>query len=213
VYEADAAPSTLVCLSHLRWIFVYQRPQHLLSRAARTHKVILIEEPIFRTACEPLLDVCPDPSGVTVVTPVLRHGECIDKLLKVSFRRGAGRAACSLYSTPPGHCRINADPPAGAHPVPRMIQSLGRRRSTPREPRAASEGANIERCLAIKNTSLRGATEPPIRAAGGNTQGRVPPCRRRRIDHGTIWPTRWFAFGARTPARDLDDGQAGREHS
>jgi hypothetical protein len=85
VYEADAAPGTLVCLSHVRWIFVYQRPQHLLSRAARTHKVILIEEPIFRTACEPLLDVCPDPSGVTVVTPVLRHGECIDKLLKVLF--------------------------------------------------------------------------------------------------------------------------------
>jgi UDP-galactopyranose mutase len=26
----------LVCLSHLRWDFVYQRPQHLLSRCAKS---------------------------------------------------------------------------------------------------------------------------------------------------------------------------------
>jgi UDP-galactopyranose mutase len=32
--------------SHLRWDFVFQRPQHLLSRFARTHRVIFIEEPI-----------------------------------------------------------------------------------------------------------------------------------------------------------------------
>lgn len=37
----------LVCLSHLRWDFVYQRPQHLLSRAARERRVFFIEEPIF----------------------------------------------------------------------------------------------------------------------------------------------------------------------
>lgn len=37
----------LVCLSHLRWDFVYQRPQHLLSRAARDRRVFFVEEPIF----------------------------------------------------------------------------------------------------------------------------------------------------------------------
>ncbi|MBA3683825.1 MAG: glycosyltransferase family 1 protein [Planctomycetes bacterium] len=36
----------LVCLSHLRWDFVFQRPQHLLSRFARHHRVYVIEEPI-----------------------------------------------------------------------------------------------------------------------------------------------------------------------
>lgn len=35
-----------VVFSHLRWDFVFQRPQHLLSRFARTHRVIFIEEPI-----------------------------------------------------------------------------------------------------------------------------------------------------------------------
>ncbi len=37
----------LICLSHLRWDFVYQRPQHLLSRFAKTRRVFFFEEPIF----------------------------------------------------------------------------------------------------------------------------------------------------------------------
>jgi hypothetical protein len=36
----------LVCLSHLRWDFVYQRPQHLMSRCARDWRVFFVEEPI-----------------------------------------------------------------------------------------------------------------------------------------------------------------------
>ena len=35
----------LVVLSHLRWNFVYQRPQHLLSRIARSRPVYFVEEP------------------------------------------------------------------------------------------------------------------------------------------------------------------------
>jgi len=35
----------LVCVSHLRWDFVFQRPQHLLTRAARERRVFYIEEP------------------------------------------------------------------------------------------------------------------------------------------------------------------------
>ena len=33
--------------SHLRWNFVYQRPQHLLSRLARGRRVYFFEEPVF----------------------------------------------------------------------------------------------------------------------------------------------------------------------
>lgn len=36
----------LVVFSHLRWGFVYQRPQHLMSRLARDRRVFFIEEPI-----------------------------------------------------------------------------------------------------------------------------------------------------------------------
>ena len=35
----------IVVLSHLRWNFVYQRPQHLLSRLAARHPVFFVEEP------------------------------------------------------------------------------------------------------------------------------------------------------------------------
>ncbi len=40
-------PYTIVAFSHLRWNFVYQRPQHLLSRLAALHPVIFVEEPEF----------------------------------------------------------------------------------------------------------------------------------------------------------------------
>ena len=36
---------TIVVFSHLRWNFVYQRPQHLLSRLAAKHPVVFVEEP------------------------------------------------------------------------------------------------------------------------------------------------------------------------
>ena len=38
-------PYTIAALSHLRWNFVYQRPQQLLSRLAARHPVVFIEEP------------------------------------------------------------------------------------------------------------------------------------------------------------------------
>ncbi len=36
---------TLIVFSHLRWDFVYQRPQQLMSRLARHYRIIFIEEP------------------------------------------------------------------------------------------------------------------------------------------------------------------------
>jgi UDP-galactopyranose mutase len=37
----------ILCFSHLRWDFVFQRPQHLLSRFTSTYRVFFIEEPVF----------------------------------------------------------------------------------------------------------------------------------------------------------------------
>ncbi len=37
----------LICLSHLRWGFVFQRPNHLMSRCARERRVFFFEEPIY----------------------------------------------------------------------------------------------------------------------------------------------------------------------
>ena len=37
---------TIIVFSHLRWNFVYQRPQHLLSRLARHYQIVFMEEPV-----------------------------------------------------------------------------------------------------------------------------------------------------------------------
>src|SRR5688500_3520964 len=65
---------TLLCLSHLRWNFVWQRPQHLLSRAASDYDVLFIEEPIFDAQTKPRIDWRIEPSGVHVGVPVLPEG-------------------------------------------------------------------------------------------------------------------------------------------
>lgn len=63
----------LVCLSHLRWDFVYQRPNHLMARAARDRRVYFVEEPIYDD--EPVADLrVRSVDGVHVVTPTLPTG-------------------------------------------------------------------------------------------------------------------------------------------
>jgi UDP-galactopyranose mutase len=67
---------TLICFSHLRWDFVFQRPQHLMTRFAKGRQVIFWEEPVpGPLETSPRLDSRTDPaSGVLVVTPVLPDG-------------------------------------------------------------------------------------------------------------------------------------------
>jgi UDP-galactopyranose mutase len=71
--SAGRACYDLVCLSHLRWDFVFQRPQHLLSRFARERRVFFIEEPIFSDEPENRLDVSPREGELSVVIPRLSH--------------------------------------------------------------------------------------------------------------------------------------------
>ena len=62
----------IVCFSHLRWNFVYQRPQHLIGRFARESRVLFVEEPIFDADTDTVVMV-PDPqTGVFTVVPHLQ---------------------------------------------------------------------------------------------------------------------------------------------
>jgi UDP-galactopyranose mutase len=63
----------LVCFSHLRWDFVYQRPQHLLTRCARDRRVFFVEEPSFGSGSM-RLDLHEHEGGVRVVVPHLPEG-------------------------------------------------------------------------------------------------------------------------------------------
>src|SRR6476661_717654 len=81
-YEAepsapDSEPNTLICFSHLRWNFVFQRPQHLMSRFAHEMNVIYWEEPVDVAAGEtPFLQVreADDAPNVRIVIPHLPQG-------------------------------------------------------------------------------------------------------------------------------------------
>lgn len=73
-----SAPNAVLCLSHLRWKFVYQRPQHLLSRCARDRRVVFFEEPIY-DAGEPELELADNDSGVLVVVPHLPPGTSVEQ--------------------------------------------------------------------------------------------------------------------------------------
>ncbi|HXG66294.1 MAG TPA: glycosyltransferase family 1 protein [Blastocatellia bacterium] len=72
-HSLDYHAPDLVCFSHLRWDFVYQRPQHLLSRCAQDRRVFFVEEPIFEDTL-PRLDISQRDCGVWVAVPRLPHG-------------------------------------------------------------------------------------------------------------------------------------------
>jgi UDP-galactopyranose mutase len=73
----DHAQPTLLCFSHLRWDFVFQRPQHLMSRFAKHMTLVFWEEPMeIGPRDVPFLEVrqAEDFSQVRVVTPHLPEG-------------------------------------------------------------------------------------------------------------------------------------------
>jgi UDP-galactopyranose mutase len=97
----------VVCLSHLRWGFVYQRPQHLLRRFAPQHRVFFFEEPVpAPKGAEPSLRVTEMEPGVWAAVPQLPEGlppaegtEVLARLLEGLLReRGVHRYVLWFYT-------------------------------------------------------------------------------------------------------------------
>ena len=108
----------LIVLSHLRWDFVFQRPQHLLTRASQYFDVVFVEEPLFEgnwptsrelqrgnnvKVVQPLL-----PPGTGPSQTLMHQGDVVEALA----RTARGRQIYVWYYTPMamafGH-RIDAD--------------------------------------------------------------------------------------------------------
>jgi UDP-galactopyranose mutase len=85
-FAGDGAPEfesyDIVCLSHLRWDFVYQRPQHLMSRFAKNRRVFFVEEPIF-TDEQTDLKISPREDSLTVVVPHISNADRETKNIEV----------------------------------------------------------------------------------------------------------------------------------
>ncbi len=92
VYALDSAPSTtisasasvtsvphalpdLVCFAHLHWDFVWQRPQHLMSRFAQQGRVFYVEDAFYHAddQVEPHLEVKERQHGLKVLVVHLPH--------------------------------------------------------------------------------------------------------------------------------------------
>ncbi|SFD11761.1 Glycosyltransferase involved in cell wall bisynthesis [Spirosoma endophyticum] len=73
----------ILCFAHLRWNFVYQRPQHLLSRAARQCKVWYVEEPIWQDTLH--LEIRSVAENLCVVVPHLPRD--IDEQTAIRLQR------------------------------------------------------------------------------------------------------------------------------
>ena len=102
----DARPVLLV-LSHLRWDFVFQRPQHLMTRAAEAYEVVFFEEPLVEEGAEPRLELSGRPGGVTVARPILPPGLSPDvsvaaqrSLLETVLAPRAGRPLVAWFYSP-----------------------------------------------------------------------------------------------------------------
>src|SRR3954466_10289170 len=59
----------LVVFCHLRWNFVFQRPQHLMTRLAAGRPVLFIEEPTHAPDAEPHWEISHPAPNVTVARP------------------------------------------------------------------------------------------------------------------------------------------------
>ncbi len=96
----------IVCFCHLRWNFVYQRPQHLMSRFARQSRVFVIEEPLFDTDSA-YLNTEFSKKNIWIITPHLPFGLTEDeiihhqqKLLRQFFYNYNIRDYIAWYYTP-----------------------------------------------------------------------------------------------------------------
>jgi UDP-galactopyranose mutase len=72
----------IIVMSHLRWNFVHQRPQHLLSRLAAHYRILFFEEPVFhpRNHLAAIYEPHPNVMVWTPHTPVDTPGFHDDQL-------------------------------------------------------------------------------------------------------------------------------------
>jgi glycosyltransferase involved in cell wall biosynthesis len=105
ITNEDNLPEYLLCFSHLRWDFVYQRPQHLLSRLGKSFRIYFIEEPVYDSA-QPEYVLTDKGDNVVVIVPHLPydlsdwHSNLAQRVLLDGFLQANGIQdyACWYYT-------------------------------------------------------------------------------------------------------------------
>ena len=96
----------IICYSHLRWNFVYQRPQHLLSRLSKFSPVLFVEEPVFDADAPHLEQQMVSPDLVVLVPHLMpassqqEQAHAQQQLLQSYFITHNVRKHIAWYYTP-----------------------------------------------------------------------------------------------------------------
>ena len=61
----------LICFSHFKWDFVFQKPQNLLAKFSSVYRIFYIEEPLFNSS-EEKFSLIPAGEGIWVVKLYLK---------------------------------------------------------------------------------------------------------------------------------------------
>lgn len=79
-------PKNLLCFSHLRWDFVFQRPQHVLSCLSRNFNIYFFEEPQFISSTKAYLKLIKVQKNLSLIVPHLPNG--LLKQEQISIQKG-----------------------------------------------------------------------------------------------------------------------------
>jgi glycosyltransferase involved in cell wall biosynthesis len=71
----------IICFCHIRWNFVYQRPQHLMRRFSQHNRVFFIEEPVFESSGKAFMEVNIVRDNIWIVTPHLSERYTPDEIV------------------------------------------------------------------------------------------------------------------------------------
>jgi glycosyltransferase involved in cell wall biosynthesis len=101
--ERMPATKDLICFSHLRWNFVFQRPNHLMSLCSAERRVFFFEEPRASDDAADGLDVQQVAPNLVVAVPQLAPGQAPnvasrEALRELCSRQGIERPITWFYT-------------------------------------------------------------------------------------------------------------------
>ena len=79
LYTQSPPPPIILCLSHLNWDYVWQRPQHILSRLARRYPVLYVSEPELNDSLtgQPYLKLVANQDNVSAWQPIFPNTQAV----------------------------------------------------------------------------------------------------------------------------------------
>jgi UDP-galactopyranose mutase len=87
-FRASESPKyDMIVFCHLRWDFVYQRPQHIISRLAKDYKILVVEEPLKKNQEKAVFSVKKLNSQIHICQPSVDHIDEIGPYLKKHLKQ------------------------------------------------------------------------------------------------------------------------------